>query len=86
MAQTLDQISQFALFFLSVSAIILVARKNKWGFVLGLSSQPFWLYTSYANDQWGIFLNSIVFTGTWIYGIYRWFFAEKGVDKEKEMS
>lgn len=36
-----DIISQVAIVFLGAGAIILVAKKNKWGFVLGLASQPF---------------------------------------------
>ncbi len=79
MIETLDGIAQYALFFLSVLSMFLVARKNKWGFVAGLASQPFWLFTSYVNDQVGVFLNTIVFTCFWIYGIYRWFFVADGV-------
>ncbi len=43
-------ISQIAIFILGVGAIILVAKKNKWGFVFGLLSQPFWFITSYVNE------------------------------------
>ncbi len=78
---TLDQISQIALSILSISAIILVARKNKWGFVVGLSAQPFWLFTSYINNQWGVFLCSVIYVFTWAYGIYEWFFKDKKNDK-----
>lgn len=74
-------ISQIAIFVLGAIAIILVAKKNKWGFVVGLLSQPFWFITSYANEQWGVFLVSIIFTGSWCLGIYEWFFKCK---KEKE--
>jgi len=50
-----ETISQIAIFILGAEAIILVAKKNKWGFVAGLLSQPFWFITSYINKQWGIF-------------------------------
>jgi nicotinamide riboside transporter PnuC len=69
-----DMISQVAIFFLGFTSIVLVARKNKWGFVLGLAAQPFWFITSYANGQWGIFLVSFLYAASWIYGIYEWFF------------
>ena len=48
-----DIISQVAIVFLGAGAIILVAKKNKWGFVLGLASQPFWYITAFINEQWG---------------------------------
>ena len=48
-----DTISQIAIFVLGASAIILVAKKNKWGFVVGIFSQPFWFITSFVNQQWG---------------------------------
>jgi nicotinamide riboside transporter PnuC len=73
----IDNVVQAMLFILTIGAIFLVARKNKWGFVLGLLSQPFWFYTSYVNTQWGIFLTTVVVTATWVYGIYNWFFQKK---------
>ncbi len=73
----LDTISQFAIFILGAGAIILVARKNKWGFVLGLISQPFWYLTAFINHQWGVFLVSIIYTGSWFYGIYNWFWKKR---------
>jgi len=74
-----DTIAQIGVAIFGVSAIILVSKKNKWGFVLGLLSQPFWYITSFINKQWGIFFLSIVYTGSWILGIYEWFFKEKKV-------
>jgi len=72
-----DIISQIGIAVFGISAIILVAKKNKWGFVLGMLSQPFWYVTSFINKQWGIFFLSIVYTGSWIFGIYEWFFKKK---------
>lgn len=57
-------------------AIFLVARKNKWGFVLGLLSQPFFIITSAVNHQWGLFFMSFLYALNWIYGIYEWFFKK----------
>ena len=73
---TLDTIAQIGITILGVSAIILVAKKNKWGFVLGLASQPFWIITSYINKQWGVLLLSVVYVGSWAYGVYEWFFKK----------
>jgi nicotinamide riboside transporter PnuC len=81
MTITLDEIAQVGLTLFSVAAIFLVAKKNKWGFVIGLLSEPFWFITSYLNKQWGIFILTCVYTVTWAYGIYEWFYKE---DKKKE--
>jgi nicotinamide riboside transporter PnuC len=72
----LDQVSQVALVILGPLAIILVAKKNRWGFVAGLLSQPFWFITALINQQWGVFLVSIIFTGSWILGIWEWFLRD----------
>jgi hypothetical protein len=77
MSSTLDTVSQGGLTVFSVAAILLVAKKNKWGFVVGLLSEPFWFITSYLNKQWGIFILSVVYTGTWAFGIYEWFYKDK---------
>jgi nicotinamide riboside transporter PnuC len=74
---SLDLVAQVGITLFGVSAIILVARKNKWGFVLGLLSCPFWFITSYVNKQWGVFSLNIVYTCTWIYGIYSWFYKKE---------
>lgn len=75
--QFFELFSQVAITILGVFSIVLIAKKNKWGFVFGLASQPFWFYTSYINEQWGIFLLSFVYLGSWIYGIYYWFLVDQ---------
>lgn len=74
-------ISQAAIFVLGAGAIVLIGKKNKWGFVLGLLSQPFWFITSYINEQWGVFMVSIIYTISWWLGIYEWFYKEKKIKK-----
>jgi len=78
----LDLISQIGVAFFGIIAIILVARKNKWGFVFGLASQPFWLLTSYLNKQWGVFFLSIFYVFSWAYGLYEWFFKNDTKNKQ----
>jgi len=70
----LDEIAQVGVFVLSILAVVLVSRKNRWGFVSGLLSQPFWLITSYLNGQIGVFAVSIAMAVSWSYGVYNWFF------------
>ena len=79
----LDVVTQIGITVFGVTAIILVAKKNKWGFVFGLLSQPFWLLTSFVNNQWGVFILSVVYVFTWSFGIYEWFFKDKNKKKRK---
>lgn len=72
----LDIIAQTAITIFGIVSIILVARKNKWGFVLALVAQPFWHITSYIHQQWGVFFVAIIYTCTWAYGVYEWFFKK----------
>lgn len=72
-----DFISQVVILIFGVSAIVLVAKKNRWGFVLGLLSQPFWFITAFLHQQWGIFLVSLVYSISWIFGIYEWFLKDQ---------
>jgi len=60
----LDIIAQAMIFVFGVASIVLVARKNKWGFVFGLMAQPFWFITSYVNEQWGVFIVSFVYSAS----------------------
>lgn len=69
----MELLSQIAIPILGTLSIILIARKNKWGLVLGLAAQPFWFATAYINQQWGVFAVGFVYTASWIYGIYEWF-------------
>lgn len=71
---SLEQVSQIGISTFGIIALILVIKKNKWGFVCGLISQPFWLYTAYHNNQTGVFIVSVAYGFTWMYGIYEWFF------------
>lgn len=79
----LDLICQIGIIVFGVSAVFLVAKKNKWGFVLGLISQPFWLVTSIVNHQWGVFLLSIVYMFNWVFGIYNWFYKKEPASEIK---
>ncbi len=73
----LDTISQIVIFTFGTLSIILIGRKNRWGFVAALITQPFWLYTSYAHGQWGIFAASCVYAASWLYGFYEWFIKKE---------
>ncbi len=73
----LDQASQIMLTSLSILGFFLIAKKNKWGFVISLFGQPFWFYTSIVHQQWGIVFNTAIFTVIFIYGVYNWFYTKE---------
>lgn len=75
----MDFFMQAGLLILGASAIYMIAKKNKWGFVVGLASQPFWFATSIINNQWGIFFLNFIYTFSFIVGIYEWFFKGKKI-------
>lgn len=57
-----------------VTAIALSQSKQvkyqKWACVFGLIGQPFWFYTSYRTQQWGIFALCFLYSAAWTRGAY----------------
>ena len=56
-------------------AIWFVSRKEdwkRWGYIIGLIGQPFWIYTAYQQHQWGLFLLTLIYTYSWSQGIYNY--------------
>jgi len=66
---------------LGLTAIYLTQqnRQNlkKYACLFGLASQPFWLYTGYANKQWGIFIIAIAYTFMWGIGVKNNFLTKR---------
>ncbi len=64
--------SQFFIAVFGLSAIFLTNDHRptckKWAPVMGLLSQPFWFYTTYVHEQWGIFFMSFVYAYFWLRG------------------
>lgn len=50
--------------FLSTSLSLTVRR---FGFAIGLVSQPFWFYLAFASHSLGLVINSLFFTALWVY-------------------
>lgn len=44
------------------------ATWRKWSCIFGLIGQPFWFYTAYTHEQWGIFALSFLYTFSWARG------------------
>lgn len=65
-------IAQITIFLLSTCSVWLLSAPapGMWGYILGLASQPFWLYASARARQWGVFALSLVYTVLWLRGIF----------------
>lgn len=71
----MDTVSQIAIFVFGASAIWFVTRKEswkRWGYILGMIGQPFWIYTTLTNEQYGLFALVVFYTFSWGQGIYNY--------------
>jgi hypothetical protein len=68
----MDVLAQGGIFIGAMAALAL-GSGSRWGFVLGLCVQPFWLYTSIRHRQWGIVAASVIYATGWALGVYRSF-------------
>jgi hypothetical protein len=68
----IDSALQIGIAVLSIAAAWLVANTGpgqRWGFVVGLASQPLWFIVTWRARQFGILLVALFYTGAWIQGI-----------------
>lgn len=67
-------IAQVGILLFGVAALFLVNDPNprfrRWGPVLGLIGQPFWFYSAFIAEQWGIFSLCFAYTFAWARGAY----------------
>lgn len=67
-------IDQIGIALCGVTAIFLTQSKQekyrKFACLFGLSSQPFWFYSAFTHQQWGIFFVSFLYTLAWMKGIW----------------
>jgi len=79
-----DVIMQVLIGVLGCLSIILVTsteeKVRKWACISGLSAEPFWLWTSIENEQWGIMVLCSVYTVRWSQVLYRDWFRDKGYE------
>jgi len=83
----LTDLNQVAIIVLSCPAIWLVGRREpwrRWGFILGLLGQPFWLWSTWQNEQWGIFAVSAWYTYSWMQGIWNFWIRPEAEEKAGE--
>lgn len=67
-------IIQFCIAMTGVIAIWLTQQSNqkikKFACLFGLLGQPFWFYSAYQAEQWGIFILCIFYAYSWSLGVY----------------
>lgn len=60
------------------------ASHRKYACLFGLAGQPFWFYSSFTTEQWGIFFLSFVYTLAWIKGFNNyWLASHNAADKNQ---
>jgi hypothetical protein len=52
---------------------------RKWACIFGLCGQPFWFYSAWVAQQWGIFALSFLYTFAWMRGIRHHWLRNKSV-------
>ena len=65
-------IEQVGIAIFGCSAIFLVGCKGRirrYGFLFGLLGQPFWFYSAWKAEQWGIFVLAFWYTFSWANGL-----------------
>jgi hypothetical protein len=45
------------------------ASWRKWACIFGVVGQPFWFYSAYQSEQWGIFALCFLYTYSWLRGV-----------------
>lgn len=54
------------------------AHIRRFGCISGLIAQPFWYYTAYTHQQWGIMAASVFYSYSWGRGFYhQWIKADE---------
>lgn len=74
--------SQILIAFTGLAAIWLSQSRNesqrKYSCIFGLAGQPFWFYSAYTTQQWGILILTVFYTLSWVRGIKNsWFIAKE---------
>lgn len=76
--------------FIAVTELIAVGllqaktrQYRKWAAIFGLLGQPFWFYTSFQQEQWGVFLVCFCFLALWIKSLKdNWLTPQTGFTNE----
>ena len=65
---------QILIAFTGVIAMFLTQQSNegvkKFACLFGIAGQPFWFYSAYTNEQWGILMLCMFYSYSWCLGVY----------------
>lgn len=71
----IDMALETAILILTAWSIwILTSEAPRWGFVVGLASQPFYIVATWRARRWGMFIVAWMLCGFWSRGIVNHFF------------
>lgn len=69
----IDHALQWAILPLSILGALLLSDPGssamRWGYVLCLAAQPFWLISTARKGQFGMFFMAMFYTGVWVRGV-----------------
>lgn len=57
---------------LTVTGTLMIAHRDRRGWLVSLSACPFWLLASWPAHQWGVVVNTLFFAAMQVYGYRRW--------------
>ncbi len=67
-ARRRQALAQWLIALLGLPALLLVMEAGegtRWGVLLGLASQPFWVWATWRQRQWGMFALSLAYCLVW---------------------
>jgi hypothetical protein len=50
---------------------------RRWACIFGMIGQPFWFYSSWIAEQWGIFIVSGLYAVAWMRGVWVYWLAPR---------
>ncbi len=66
-----DFVQAMILMLSAITAYLLASGKGsvrRWGYVVGIVGEPFWLYASWVTGQWGVVILALWWTVQYIRG------------------
>lgn len=45
-------------------------HQRRYACLFGLASQPFWFWSAYSAEQWGIFALCVLYAASWLRGFH----------------
>jgi nicotinamide riboside transporter PnuC len=57
---------------MGIVAMYLLTRKNRWGYIVGLTKELIWIPYGFATHQYGFVASGIIFAAVFIRGFTLW--------------